>query len=87
MPRANERVVNYRRDIPGSINVPEYVKEQLDALSIVHTQQRTELDALRKTRGQRQVTPLRVPGHLQDGIPMSDQGVERLADIRRGSSE
>ena len=89
MPRANERKVNYTRDIPASMSqeVPQRVKDQLDALSFVHTQQRSELDVLRKTRGQRALEPLKVPAHLQGGMTISDAGVRQLADIPAGTSE
>lgn len=89
MPRANERKVNYTRDIPASMSqeVPQHVKDQLDALSMVHTQQRSELDVLRKTRGQRTLEPLKVPAHLRGGVTISDAGVRRLVDIPTGTNE
>lgn len=81
MPNPGVRQVNYTRDIPPGHQVPQAVRDGLDALSIVHTAQRKELDALRRTRGQRKLEPLKVPGHLSAGMPMSDEGVRRLADI------
>lgn len=92
MPRANERKVDYVRDIPASLaaEVPQRVKNELAAKSIEHTAIREQLDVLRKTRGQRRIEPLRVPAHLRDAgamMVLDDSGVEKRADIPRGSSE
>jgi len=79
--------VNWRRDVPGDVQVPAAVLDGLDALSIVHTQQRQELKALRETRGTRKLEPVKVPAHLSQGMPLSDSGVRKLADIPAGTSE
>ena len=79
--KANIRDVNWERDAPAGVNVPAGVKDRLAALSIEHSSQRKELDILRKTRGQRDVGSLKVPAHLQAGIPMAADDVKPRAQL------
>ena len=81
MPNAGVREVNYIRDIPGDVGVPQHVRDQLTAQSMLHTDVRKQLDVLRKTRGQRTLEPLKVPVHLSTGIPMSADDVKPRGDL------
>ena len=80
MAKANVREVNWARDIPAGMNVPAYVKDKLDAASILHNDVRRQLDVARRERGKGAPTvEVKIPNDLQAGIPMSDAGVRQVA--------
>lgn len=69
--------VKWNRDVPAGKNLPQSVLDRLEALSLVHSDTRRQLDALRKSRAQREVGSVKVPAHLQQPVPMSDAGVRK----------
>lgn len=79
------RRVNWNRDVKQ--NVSRATRDQLDALSIEHTQVRQQLDILRKTRSQRDVGTLKIPAHLQTVITIDDTGVKQTGGIALISEE
>ena len=81
MAKPSIREVNWNRDIPGDVGVPQGVRDRLSALSMEHTDRRKELDILRKTRGQRDVGSLKTPVHLTEGMPMDATGVKPRGDL------
>src|SRR5579864_4563133 len=84
-----EKKVDWKRDVPQ--NVPQAVKDRLDAISIEHSSVREQLHALRASRGTREVGSVKVPPTMVSMTLIDDVnrknakgeiiGVERRGDI------